>query len=114
MNSPSIKSYHALIIDFGAPVNSRYSIYSISSTQIDNFYDKKPVSDFFWRFEQIFRKYSDRKMLDATIKEKGIAMFNSNRPNTLFTNPYNPNQTLFLAITENKQQIDRLIKVFKL
>ena len=101
------KSYYGVIIDLNAPVNSRSSVFYLPLSSIANFYENKPVEDHFWRFEQIFKKYSNYQILTDEVESKGLVVFSSNRPITSFTNPYNPNQHLFLAISKNQAFLDQ-------
>lgn len=113
MNSAEPISYYALIVDFQAPVNQRFSVFTLARSQISNFYEKKTVPDYFWKFELLFRKYCDLQFLESALKEKGTITFN-NGPGSLYTNPWNPNQHQFLAMTKNQENMDVLLSKLQL
>ena len=102
------KSYYGLIVDLNAPVNSRSSVFYLALSSIHEFYEGKPVQDYFWRFEQIFRKYSNYETLVSQVEGTGLAVFSSNRPITSFTNPFNPNQHLHLVIAKDQAFLDQI------
>ena len=76
MRHITFKTYYSLLIDFNAPTNARVRQYTMSDTEIKDYYDGKIVPHYYDQLAKLFRRYGSYHELVKNLDKLQILQYN--------------------------------------